>query len=701
MKKLMFLLILFSLPYVFSESLEYKYISTIPIELIKLSDIKSIDELNKILDNNNTLTILCLDKLDKNTRYLLTYLGVKEYTPSKIPDLYNYTLVTDKILLYKKYTVYRDEDGIYIFNPPVNVNHSKFEFIKPYIIKVPNPKYIPNFDGYVLINNGTFILYPKKYVIRRADGSYIFIPPKNKSDEYRVIYTFNKPPTMIPETYNYTFVDNKGIFIIYPKKYYIRNKDGIYIFYPPVNVSKKTVYKISYPKISDGVYEIRKNKLLFLYDTNLNNIKTLNIIGKYIAKNGGVFAYINKVPPYYKNILVAGVGIQKIIPDENGDYAIEVAGRKIKVDLLDEDVIKNKLKSIKALKSLGINVSYIVTGDEGIKLVQKTDVDIDEAKELLNDYWFKKYYTNYTHLYFNSYYSYYINNDDIVGLSYYPLIYLEKAPETFDEPYGDLYPNVIHYKGTEDYGYWEYGPESKNEYYHEDNEPFWNDNEKSAEGWYYEGRYVTDDSDLWERYKYFEDWYVRNYAYLLAKGVDGLFLLSSDSYLLNVILGKEDLNSDNYSYSLDINKKIKYLIVPGSKGFNIVDNIPIIYIPTLLCDYYGVKILNMTYIPPKDEDFGVYVSNIIMFKPKLLIELKENGTCIMDFKNLAEWLTKYKKNFIIFKKRNVIYIKDNKNVKITIFKKNFPYNLYNIEEYKKDSYMYVIDNPPKYIYLGD
>ena len=236
------------------------------------------------------------------------------------------------------------------------------------------------------------------------------------------------------------------------------NVDKEVLSYLGINETVPT-YKItnsSYKEIANNVYEIRKNKLLFLYNTSLNDKKTLDIIGEYIAKNGGVFAYINKVPPHYKHILASGVAVNKIIPDADGGYAIDVARRNIKVKMLKDDEISEKLKYIKSLKVFGINITYIVTGSESIGVVEKTHIDKDELDELANYYWFKNPKTNnYTHLYVNPAKLEDVDAEDTLALSYYPTIYLDKAPYTFEnDPIGGYYPTTtITYKGTPDYGY--------------------------------------------------------------------------------------------------------------------------------------------------------------------------------------------------------------------------------------------------------
>ncbi len=701
MRKLIFTFMLFALiSYAYPSNLDYKYTSSIPIEFVSLSKVGNVNELDRMLNSNTSLTIFCFDSGNIN-KDILYHLGIKRYTPSKIPDFGNYTYVSKNgvIVIYPKYSVY-EEDGALIFNPPKEENYSKYEFVKPYKIKVPNVSEIPKYDGYVLIQKSTFILYLKKYITRGKDGEIYYNPPKNSSDNYYYKYSYNFPEKCIPEYYDYVFVDKNNVFIIYPKKYIVRDDEGALIFNPPVEAKEAPIYKINYKKVADGVYEIKKNKLLFLYPTSLDDKKTLDIIGEYIAKNGGVFAYINKVPPYYKHMLVSGVAVDKIIPDKNGDYAIDVAGRKIKVDVLDDEIINKKVRSIKALKAFGINVSYIVTGSEGIEIVKKSDIDVDELEDLYDYYWFKKgYQENYTHIYFNPS-KLDIKADDILALSYYPLIYVDKAPETFrNDPIGGYYPKVISYKGTKDYGYWEEGAKSENIYYHLDNgEPYWEGNTKEPSKWYYEGEPALpeEDSEMWNKYEYFNHWFVKNYAYALARGCNGLFLESSDKNLTDAVFGKDNEDLD---WKLELRDKVDYVVIPGSKGFEIIDGIPIVRIPTPLKEVYGVNVVNTLYIPPKDEEFGVYIADIRDYDKDLIMELKENGTDIVSFKDLAGWLDKYVNNNVIYNKGN-LSIKDNRGVKVTIFKKSFNMTGYDMEEFDKEHCRYVIINPPKQLPLN-
>ncbi|ENN96622.1 hypothetical protein J422_01233 [Methanocaldococcus villosus KIN24-T80] len=556
MKKLLIIALIISCVY----AINYKYVSTVPIEVVNLSNI-NVNELEKYL-NDNRLTLLILD----------------ERTKKDIIKALNITISPDKI---------------------------------------------PDYDNYTLITNSNCIVYPKKYVYYDDDGALIYIPP--------------------------------------------------------ANISSKS---INYTKISDGVYEIKKNKLLFLYPTDLNDKKTLDILGRYIAKNNGTFAYINKAPAGYDNILVAGVGVSKVIPDENGKYCIKVAKRKIKVNYLDDEVINKKIKAIKLLSAFGINVSYIVSGDEAIKLIEKSNLNKEDLK-LINQYWFKSY-KNYTHTYINPEK---LNYDlDIVALSYYPLIYVDKSPETFenDPTVGGYYPTLINYES----GYWQLGEISENRYYYlYKGEPYWNGKANEVSKWYYKGEPVPEkeNNKMNDRYKYFNHWFVKNYGYALASGCNGLFLESSNEDLVNAVLGKDG------DWKLDINGKVKYLIIPGKRGFEIYNGIPILKVPTPLSEVYGVNILNITYIPPEDEEFGVYIADIRHFNTNLLFKLKNEGTCIMNFNQMVNWLKDYYENNIHLINKSIIIVKNPKNVKITLYTNK--QILGNFKHLIKNNGSYIIECP--------
>jgi len=449
-------------------------------------------------------------------------------------------------------------------------------------------------------------------------------------------------------------------------------------------------------------FVVGHKKLYVPHQINPDDKYVLDFVGWYVSECNGTFAYINKVPPHYKHTVISGVAVQKTIPDENGEYAVDVAGRKIKVNLRDDDLINKKIETIKGLsKALNINITYISTGSESINVIKKEDVDVDELDDLLNYYWFKKWHSSeYTHIYCNPSNiktKYNVDDFDILAMSYYPIIHVDKAPETFEnDPVGGYYPNSIHYKGTMGYGYWDDGVDSKNKYYHYDSDdPYWNSDDKYVDNWYYEGSAVlpANDTEMNDRYKYFNHWFVKNYGYALSEGVDGLLLLSSDEHLVDAVFGKDN---DDLDWKLDINNKVRYVAIPDEKGISKEGNITILKIPKLAGDEIcGVHHISENYIPPKDEEFGVYIADIVKYDTSKIYDLKDNYTWICSFKNYVDWADNYLKSRIIIK-NNTISVKSDNNVKLTVYTKNINNSLlskYSIEEYDDNINMVVIDNP--------
>jgi hypothetical protein len=288
------------------------------------------------------------------------------------------------------------------------------------------------------------------------------------------------------------------------------------------------------------------------------------------------------------------------------------------------------------------------------------------------------------------------------------LISLDKAPETFNnDPVGGYYPNTVNYKGTQEYGYWDKGVDSENEYYYyTSDEPYWDsDNPGHVDNWYYEGSAVSiaNDSSMNDRYKYFNHWFVKNYGYALSEGVDGLLLLSTDDYLVDAIFGKE--NSD-LAWKLDINGKVRYVAIPDKKGISKEGNITIIKIPSLAGDeLYGIHYISENYIPPKDEEFGVYVADVVNYDKNKIYRLKDNYTWICSFKNYADWIDYYSKNRISTRNNNVT-VKFNENVKVTIYTHINESSLsslygYSLEEYNANLNKITLYNPPNNILISN
>ena len=513
-----------------------------------------------------------------------------------------------------------------------------------------SPEKIPDYEGYVLVDVGdSTIVYTEdsmtspilKYVYRDNDGALIYHPPKP--------------------------VNNT--------KYIINNK-------PSSNISIKLIDK------EKCIFEIKPKKVLITYNIDPNSKEILDFVGYYVSENNGTFAYINKVPPRYRHTLITGVAVQKAVLDDKGDYIIEVAGRKLKVDWRDDGFINKKIKHLKTLsKLLNINITYISTGDELLDVIEKSDVGRDELEELLNDYWFKKRFKNtYFHTYVNPVErEYYTRDLDILSMGYYPSIYVYKAPETFkNDPVGDFYPETVSYIGTVKMGYWRKEVTSENEYYHYVKDEPSTDEDGGITLWYYEGRPVPLDMDSKlneDKYKHFNHWFVKNYGNTLAKGVDGLLLPSSDKYLLDAVLGRDNREID---WKLNIEGKVEYMVIPGRGKPRLEKGVMLLRVPGIFEDLYGVPYIKEYYIPPEGENPGVYIGDIVKYKCNILYDWKDNYTWICSFRDYSKWIKNYMESGISIR-NDSIRLYTNIPLKVTVYTKDivYPKNA-SVEEYSRE-----------------
>ncbi|MBW9223036.1 hypothetical protein KKP90_00335 [Methanothermococcus sp. SCGC AD-155-E23] len=679
---------------------EYKWASTIPVKYIPLSSITTEEELNYYLNNKDIVVFYIDNEFNiRRDEWKLYKLNITRVIPERIPDYGEYLFVDlgNSIVLYpegfttstKKY-VFRDDDGGLIYCPPKPVNNTRYvpKHVPPIYVEVPGR--IPEFDGYALIVNGTFVLYPKKYVIREEDGSLVYHPPMNASGNRELLEVYGYVVERIPEYYNYTLVSTESIFILYPKKYIVRTEDGTLIYNPPVEVKEEVpVYNITTRVIDGerGIFEIKPKKILITSNIDPDSKEILDFVGYYVSEHNGTFAYINKVPPRYRHTLVTAVAVQRAVLDEKGDYIIEVAGRKLKVDWRDDQLLNKKIRRLKALsKLLRINITYISTGDELLDIIENSEIDREELEELLNTYWFKKRLKN---IYFHTYVSsldrgYYTRDLDILSMGYYPNIYVHKAPETFkNDPIGGFYPETISYVGTVKMGYWGKELNSENEYYyHVKDEP---GAEEGITYWYYQGRPVSPTMDFKlneEKYKYFNHWFVKNYGNTLTRGADGLLLPSSDRYLLDAVLGRDN---KEINWKLDIEGKVEYIVMPGKGKPAIEGKITLLKVPGIFEDLYGVPYIKECYIPPEEERPGVYIGDIVGYNYSRLYYWKDNYTWICSFRDYARWIRNYIESGIFVKDDGSVQLITSIPVKVTIYTKNvtYPANV-SVEEYSKD-----------------
>ncbi|HID47459.1 MAG TPA: hypothetical protein EYP47_01995 [Methanococcaceae archaeon] len=702
MRYILILILFISFLSCYALDVDYKWVSTIPIRYVPLSSISSEEELNYYL-NSEDIVVFYIDHNFKIRRdeWKLYKLNVSRVVPEKIPDYGDYIFVDlgNSIVLYPegfpvnttKY-VFRNNKGELIYWPPKPVNNTRYvpKHVPPTYVEVPT--HIPRYDGYALIHNGTFILYPEKYIIRREDGTLIYYPPMNGSEgvEFREVYGYTV--ARVPEYYNYTLVPTEAIFILYPEKYVVRTEDGTLIYNPPVEVKEDTaVYNITTRVIDPerGIFEIKPKKILITYHIDPESKEILDFVGYYVSENNGTFAYINKVPPRYRHTLITGVAVQKAVLDDNGDYVVDVAGRKLKVDWREDKIISKKIKHFKALsKLLDINITYISTGDELLDVIQESDIDKEELKELLNHYWFKKRFKD---IYYHTYVSsldrgYYTEDLDILSMGYYPSIYVHKAPETFkNDPVGGFYPETVSYVGTVKMGYWRKERTSENEYYYYVKDEPSTEKEGGVTLWYYQGNPVPLSTDFKlneNKYKYFNHWFVKNYGNALVRGADGLLLPSSDKYLLDAILGRYNWEID---WRLELDGNVDYIVIPGRGKVEREDNITILKVPGIFQDLYGVPYIKECYIAPEDENPGVYIGDIVEYNYTMLYYWEDNYTWICSFRDYARWVDNYMRSDISIKNDDTIYLRTGIPLKVTVYTKDvvYPRNV-SVEEYNRD-----------------
>jgi len=478
----------------------------------------------------------------------------------------------------------------------------------------------------------------------------------------------------IPYFGNSTYINSDSAVV--PESYVYRDENGAYLYINSVDSAEKettTVYEasISSKIFDDGYYEIKPRKLFIPYNIDLENQEIIDFMGRYVASQGETFAYINKVPSNYESVVINGIVVQNIIPDENGESSISVADRTITVEVRDEDLINRKLNSVKTVSELlDIGTTYITTGSENIDIIKDSSITDNEKENLLNSYWFKKHYSDYyTHIKYNDY-GEYPTTVDLLAMSYYPLIYVDKAPETFeDDPTGGYYPDTISYSGSQTSGYWNEGADSENNYYHYDGEDYWNDDETvSRDYWSVNGDFasMSEEIDFNSRYEYFEHWYVKNYAYAMTSGANGLLIFSKDEDLLDAVFNKYN---KNITWKLNI-EGIDYLVIPDYIGYDRMNGVAVIKIPGLNNnEINGMQFIDEIYIEPYNEEYGVYVADVYEYDTNTIYDLNDDNTWICSFEEYVDWAETYRTSKIIIK-NDTVYVNADDNAKITIYREN-------------------------------
>ena len=122
MKKLLLIFLLLTACCVYASDINYKYTSSIPIEVVKLSKV-DVNDIERFL-NSSALTIFCLDS-DNIDKDVLSYLYIKRYNSSEngtTENLYNVTNGSYKKLADDIYEIKKNK---LLFLHPASLNDIK------------------------------------------------------------------------------------------------------------------------------------------------------------------------------------------------------------------------------------------------------------------------------------------------------------------------------------------------------------------------------------------------------------------------------------------------------------------------------------------------------------------------------------------------------------------------------------------------
>ncbi len=160
--------------------------------------------------------------------------------------------------------------------------------------------------------------------------------------------------------------------------------------------------------------------------------------------------------------------------------------------------------------------------------------------------------------------------------------------------------------------------------------------------------------------------YVKNYAYAMTGGANGLLLFSSDDDLLDAVFNKYN---KNITWKLNL-EGIDYVVIPDYIGYDKIDGIAVIKIPGLNNnEINGMHFIDEIYIEPQNEEYGIYVADVYEYSTNTLYDLNDNNTWICSFEEYAKWAENYKTSKIYIK-NDTVYVNADDNAKITIYKEN-------------------------------
>ncbi|MCS3900771.1 hypothetical protein [Methanococcus voltae] len=402
--------------------------------------------------------------------------------------------------------------------------------------------------------------------------------------------------------------------------------------------------------------EVAPKKIFLPKEPDFESKKFMDFLGTYVSSYGLKFAYLNKVPNGYNESLIWGVAVQNVMPDNTGDGVIQISGYNMIVDVIDSDLILKKLKIIDEYSNeIKSNYTYISTGAENLNVL---DINTKEPISKYHEFYiieeFLRQETRNDNIYSrygggNGYDNNYLKKHDLLAFSFYPMIYLDKSPDSIrNDPMGGYYPTNYDYQYLSNGDYWMNSRASETGYFRYYDDEILEDvsySDISRQTWTLGDEQVSlrQENELNNIYDVFNYWYCKNYGYLTTNGVNAIILPSSDENLTDMLFDNK-YNDDIFWRSTVVNSDngITYIVVPGENNYYIKNNVSILQVPNFLETKNLISYVQSYYKEPEDEEFGVYVSDSVYFDKNVLKNLtKSNRVWICSFEEYSYWTKNY------------------------------------------------------------
>ncbi|MBP2200661.1 hypothetical protein J3E07_000059 [Methanococcus voltae] len=434
--------------------------------------------------------------------------------------------------------------------------------------------------------------------------------------------------------------------------------------------------------------ELSPKKIFLPKEPDFTSKSFMDFLGNFVSSNGAKFAYLNKVPNGYNESLIWGVAVQNIMPDSTGDGVIQISGYNMIVDVIDSDLILKKLKLIDDYsKEIKSNYTYISTGAENLNVLDvNTKEPISKYREFYIIEDFLRQETRNDNLYSrygdgNGYNTKYLKNKDLMAFSFYPMVYLDKSPDSIrNDPIGSYYPTSYDYQYLSNGDYWMNSRASETGYFQYDNDEILEDvgySKIKRQTWTLgdEQLSLREENELKNKYDAFNYWYCKNYGYLTTNGVNAIILPSSDENLTDMIFDNTDNEDIIWKSTLaNSNNGISYIVVPGENNYYIKNNVSILQVPNFLNTQNSISYIQSYYKQPENEEFGVYVTDTIYFNKTVLKNLDSNRVWICSFEEFSNWNKDYTRTNMGLNNGNIVLTTNmNQKPKITYYENNIEY----------------------------